>query len=97
MFELAVNEAITNVIEHAYGGNAENYIHIKSELLNDRIIMNLYDWGISFDPETISPPTLDGSKENGYGVYMISKAIDDVRYNRDESGKNHTILTMKFL
>ena len=34
------------------------------------------------------PPALDGSRESGFGIYLITKSVDDVRYSRDERGRN---------
>ena len=34
------------------------------------------------------PPALDGSRESGFGVYIITQSVDEVRYYRDERGRN---------
>ena len=53
-----------------------------------RVSIRLHHLGDSFDPAAVSPPALDGSRESGFGIYLITKSVDDVRYSRDERGRN---------
>ena len=87
-FELAVNEAASNIMKHAYHGRADQRIQLEAEMVSPRVSIRLHHLGDSFDPTTVSPPTLDGSRESGFGVYLIAKSVDDVRYSRDERGRN---------
>ena len=85
---LAVNEATTNIIKHAYKVRSEEKIQITAGVSADQVVIRLYDWGTSFDPESIQPPKLDGSQEGGFGVYIISQSVDEVHYSRDTDGRN---------
>ena len=87
-FELAVNEAASNIMKHAYHGRADQRIQLEAEIVPRRVSIRLHHLGDSFDPTTVSPPALDGSRESGFGVYLITKSVDDVRYSRDERGRN---------
>src|SRR5262249_60667467 len=49
-----------------------------------------------FDPAMVQPPVFDGSRDGGFGVYIIAHCVDEVRYVRDEQGEN-CICLMKFL
>jgi anti-sigma regulatory factor (Ser/Thr protein kinase) len=51
-------------------------------------LIRLHHLGDSFDPTSVSPPALDGSRESGFGIYLISRSVDDVRYSPDERGRN---------
>jgi sigma-B regulation protein RsbU (phosphoserine phosphatase) len=84
----AVNEAVTNIIEHAYGGQSGRPIRLETEVTEDRTTVRIYDWGEAFDPAVIEPPAFDGSRESGFGVYIIAQSVDDVRYARDAQGRN---------
>jgi sigma-B regulation protein RsbU (phosphoserine phosphatase) len=86
--ELAVNEAACNIMKHAYHGRSDRWIYIEGEALPSRVMIRLYHLGDPFDPGGLAPPTLDGSRESGFGTYIISKTTDDVRYYRDERGMN---------
>jgi serine/threonine-protein kinase RsbW len=93
---LAVNEAVTNIIEHAYQGQAGQPIRLEAEIFADRLIVRIYDWGEAFDPTTVKPPAFDGSREKGFGMYIIAHAVDEVHYVRDAQGRNCVSL-MKIL
>jgi len=48
----------------------------------------LHHYGDAFDPSTVPPPPLDGSRDTGFGAYIIARSVDEVRYYRDERGRN---------
>jgi len=86
--ELAVNEAASNIMKHAYHSRADQWIHLEAEAFSGQVTVRLYHQGESFDPSTVAPPALDGSQESGFGLYLIAQSVDDVRYARDERGRN---------
>ncbi len=86
--ELAVNEAASNIMKHAYHGRTDRWIHLEGEAFPSRVLIRLYHLGEPFDPSGLPPPVLDGSQESGFGAYIISKSTNDVRYYRDERGMN---------
>ena len=86
--ELAVNEAASNIMKHAYHGRADQRIQLEADAFPGRVSIRLHHLGDSFDPAAVSPPALDGSRESGFGIYLITKSVDDVRYSRDERGRN---------
>ena len=86
--ELAVTEACSNIIKHAYHSRADQWIHLEAEAFPDTVSIRLHHLGDSFDPSTVSPPVLDGSQESGFGIYLITQCVDEVRYYRDERGRN---------
>lgn len=85
---LAVNEAASNIMKHAYHGRADQWIEVQAEAFPTRVSIRLHHLGDPFDPSAVSPPALDGSQESGFGVYLIAHSIDEVRYYRDERGRN---------
>jgi phosphoserine phosphatase RsbU/P len=86
--ELAVSEALVNIVSHAYHGSPGQRIRVEADVFEDRIVVRLYDWGRSFDPAKVEPPAFDGSKESGFGVYIIAHTVDEVNYWRDDQGRN---------
>ena len=90
--ELAVNEAASNVMKHAYHGRADQWIHLEAEAAPDQVSIRLHHLGDPFDPSAVPPPQLDGSRESGFGVYLITKSVDAVRYSRDERGRSSIAL-----
>jgi serine/threonine-protein kinase RsbW len=93
--ELAVNEAASNIMKHAYQGRADQWIHLEAEAFADYVSIQLHHLGDPFDPVAAPPPALDGTHESGYGAYIISQTVDQVRYYRDERGRNCVALVKK--
>jgi anti-sigma regulatory factor (Ser/Thr protein kinase) len=93
--ELAVNEAASNIMKHAYRGRADQRILLDAEALPDQVSIRLHHLGDSFDPAAAPPPALDGSRESGFGLYLIATCVDDVRYSRDERGRNSIALVKR--
>jgi PAS domain S-box-containing protein len=81
---LAVNEAASNIMKHAYQGRADQRIDIMADGFADRVEVSLRYLGLPFDRSEIPPPALDGSRESGFGVFLIEKSVDAVRYFTDD-------------
>ena len=94
LIELAVNEAVVNIIKHAYGNAPGKPVRIEAQLSPAQLVFRLYDWGSSFDPASVPPPAFDGSQDHGFGVYIINQAVDEVNYTRDENGRNCATMTI---
>jgi anti-sigma regulatory factor (Ser/Thr protein kinase) len=84
--ELALDEAATNVIVHAYEREEGRPIEMVVEAGADRVGVGLYHRGRDFDPAAAPPPSFDGSREGGFGLYLIQQCVDEVRYLRDGRG-----------
>jgi PAS domain S-box-containing protein len=86
--ELAVNEAASNIMKHAYHGRTDQWVRLEAEAFPNQISFRLHHLGDPFEPSAVSPPALDGSQESGFGMYLITQCVDEVRYCRDERGRN---------
>lgn len=84
---LALQEAAANILEHAYQGKGGLPITLLVQTDADRISLTLYHEGAAFDPNTALPPAFDGSREGGFGVYMMERLTDQVRYFREPDGR----------
>jgi sigma-B regulation protein RsbU (phosphoserine phosphatase) len=91
--QLAATEAASNIMRHAYRGRDDEAIQLEAQAFVDRIVLRLYHTGESFDPKEAAPPIFDGSREGGFGVYIIAQSVDEVRYFCDERGRNCISLT----
>jgi serine/threonine-protein kinase RsbW len=85
--DLAVTEAATNIIRHGYQSEMGRPIEVSFEASEQELCVGLYHDGEVFDPSQASPPAFDGSREGGFGLYLIREAVDEVRYFRDERGR----------
>jgi serine/threonine-protein kinase RsbW len=83
--QLAVDEACSNIIEHAYAKDNKGEIICACDYDKEKIKIQLVDYGQSFDPERIEPPdiqsTLNDRKTGGLGLYFIRQLMDEVSFN----------------
>ena len=83
--ELAVDEAFSNIIEHAYGGESQEEIQCSCEKSIDRLVIVLKDCGKPFDPTVVPDPELNARLEErevgGLGMYFMSQLMDEVHYS----------------
>jgi anti-sigma B factor antagonist len=84
---LAVQEAATNVIRHAYGGAADQSLHLQARADDVGIEVWLWHDGADFDPASVEPPSFDGSRSGGFGQHLIHQCMDEVRYIHDDRGR----------
>lgn len=76
---LAIDEACTNIIRHAYGEDCKP-IRLELERLRHRIRVTLRDYGKSCDPKNIRSRNLQAIRPGGVGVHIIRQAFDSVTY-----------------
>lgn len=86
-FVLALNEAASNVIKHAYGGVESQPVWISLDLHARGIEARISHLGAAFDGKAPQPPAFDGSRESGFGLYLIDQLVDEHQYLRDERGR----------
>jgi sigma-B regulation protein RsbU (phosphoserine phosphatase) len=80
--DLAVEEAATNIVQHAYPRGQVGEILVCAETLDDVVRVTLTDWGIPFDPRDARPFDLNAPVESriagGMGLYFIQTFMDGV-------------------
>ncbi len=96
--ELAVVEAVSNCVRHAYRGEPGHRVDVRLRLEGDRIEVRILDDGlpvpeasrrpkpIEFDPE--DPLSI---AEGGRGTFLIHSLMDRVEYG-SEGGRNLLLL-----
>lgn len=91
---LALDEACTNIIRHAYG-NACKPVRMEMERLRDRVRFVLRDYGKSCPPEKIQSRPLTQIRPGGVGVHIIRQAFDEVTYTPQPRGTR--LVLVKYL
>jgi len=98
--ELAVDEACSNVVRHAYTDGVEKGLEIETLIKKDRLIIKIKDKGKGFDPEAIRTPDmkeyLAKYKIGGLGIHIINTLVDRVDFKINPGIKNEVILTKYF-
>ena len=78
---LAVDEACTNIIRHAYEGRSDEKIEIDI-CANDMVWeVRLRDYGKKCDPCKLKGRELQDVKPGGLGLYFIHHAFDEVQFD----------------
>ena len=74
--KLALTEAVSNSVRHAYAGGA-GLVSIGYELSGDALAVEVVDDGRGFDPDR--PPALEGEEltEGGLGIAIIRTIADE--------------------
>ncbi|MBN1437632.1 MAG: ATP-binding protein [Sedimentisphaerales bacterium] len=96
---LALSEAITNVIRHGYGGSCDepiilNINHLTDDPDGEALEFVLRDFGKQVAPETIKSRDLDEIRPGGLGVHIIKSIMDEVSYDCAEE-KGMTLRMVK--
>ena len=82
--QLAVDEAFTNIVEHAYGGECEENIKCTCQITENALVVMLRDCGQPFDPQRVPKPDLEAQLKDrgvgGLGLYFIRKLMDEVEF-----------------
>jgi phosphoserine phosphatase RsbU/P len=92
--EIGVNEAVTNIIRHAYQGRPGQPITLDFHATAEEVRIVLLDFGQPFSPESVAQPVFDGTRDGGFGVYIIRQCFDEVEYQRDGQGRNRLVLKL---
>lgn len=82
--ELAVDEACTNVIEHAHGGDLTKDVVVRAEFDEATLRIEVVDTGHGFDPATLPdeslPEMVAHRRSGGLGLRMMKTLMDEVSY-----------------
>jgi anti-sigma regulatory factor (Ser/Thr protein kinase) len=89
---LALDEACTNIIRHAYGGCTERAIRISLESTRSGIRCTLRDYGKSCDPSKIRSRDLTDFRPGGLGVRILHSAFDSVVFEPQPRGTRLTLV-----
>ncbi len=96
--QLALEEAVVNVMEYAYPAGRQGDVNIRATFDGHLLRLIISDSGIPFDPtEATAVDTTLSAEERpvgGLGIMLIRELMDIINYER-EGGKNILTLTKK--
>lgn len=94
---LALEEAVVNVMNYAYPDQKDMPVTLEAEAEGDNITFTLSDEGLEFDPTKADEPDITLSAEErqigGLGIFLVQQMMKEVVYQRKDK-KN--ILTMVY-
>lgn len=90
--QMAVDEACSNVIEHAYCKVQGDIMLTCSAEPDGDLVITIHDHGKLFDPRMVPEPPLGADLDDipggGLGLYFMRKLMDDVRFEFDPNHGN---------
>ncbi len=97
--QLAVDEACSNIIEHAYEGIPDGQIEVNLLVSRAAFKVILHDQGKRFDPDSIAEPDVEAALEDraigGLGLFFMRKLMDEVHFEW-HPGRGNTLIMVKW-
>jgi serine/threonine-protein kinase RsbW len=94
--KLALTEAASNSVRHAYGDQDPGVVEISYELFSDKLVIEVTDEGEGFDP-VAAEVTGDELSEGGLGIAIIRAIADEVEIGAQPGGKGSRLRFEKAL
>jgi len=95
--KLALTEATSNSVRHAYPG-AEGSVEIAYELHDDRLVIEVTDEGEGFDPvDESGNGDLENLTEGGLGIAIIRSIADEFELGKGPGGRGARLRLVKVL
>ncbi len=80
---VAVGEAVSNVMRHAYGGERTQPIGIVCRRRQDAFEVEIWDRGAEFDPFVQDVPPPGELRYGGRGLFLMRSLVDETEYARE--------------
>jgi len=97
---LAVDEACTNIIKHAYHYNSDGIIKVNVVFVDPKLKVMITDYGEPFNSKSIPEPNLKEyhrlKKVGGLGMFLMRKLMDNVVYSNPNT-KSNKVTLIKYL
>ena len=95
---LAVDEALTNIIRHAYHGDEGRPIEVQLSRCDagtdrDCLKIRIRDWGERVDPAKIKSRDLADVRPGGLGVHIMTNCMDTVDFVHADGGGTELTMT----
>jgi serine/threonine-protein kinase RsbW len=94
--KLAVTEAASNSVRHAYNGG-EGVVDVVYELQDDRLVVEVVDNGHGFAPGDRSLEARDKLDEGGLGIAIIQALADELEVETGAGGAGSRLRFVKLL
>ncbi|HYY63479.1 MAG TPA: ATP-binding protein [Gaiellaceae bacterium] len=94
--KLALTEACTNSVRHAYREGRRGQVEIVYQIEPDRLVVEVTDDGEGFEPSNLAGDGNGDLNEGGLGIAIIRAVADEVEIGVRESGGSR-LRFVKFL
>jgi serine/threonine-protein kinase RsbW len=95
--KLALTEAVSNSVRHAYGEKGDGHVDVTYELYPDRLGIQVVDDGDGFDPD--EAPAFEGDElsEGGLGIAIIRTIADEFEIDSKPGARGSRLRFVKLL
>lgn len=80
---LAVDEALSNIMKHAYKGDPNGPVSLACSAHDGRLEIELRDQGETPDPKRLEPPPPDEMRVGHRGIFLMRCTMDEVKFERN--------------
>jgi serine/threonine-protein kinase RsbW len=93
--KLALTEACSNSVRHAYEEGREGAVEIRYELDDTRLVVEVADDGDGFDPEVLQA-VIREREEGGLGIAIIRAVTDELAIGPGPRGQGSRLRFVKY-
>ncbi len=83
---VAVDETLSNVMKHAYGGDHSKFVSLSCSVHDNELEFEIRDQGVPFNPLDRDVPPPDELRSGGRGLYLMRTIMDRIEYRRRGGG-----------
>lgn len=83
---LCLNEAIANIIRHAYRGQPGKPIEVTASMVGDEFELSIRDWGDGIKPGPLPEHKVDPMNPGGLGLICLGRLMDRVTFTSQKPG-----------
>ena len=87
---IAVDEAVTNVILHAYHGETEHSVELELRFTDEALEINIHHTGDGIREDKVLLPDpkeyVKHPRKGGLGLLLMSRFMDEVHFGQDQGG-----------
>lgn len=93
---LAVDEAVTNIMEHGYAKQSSGEIEIEIDYTETAFQVRIRDHAPSFNPQTVPDAdvlnNVKSGQKRGLGIFLMRQIMDEIAYRLLDGGRNELTL-----
>jgi anti-sigma regulatory factor (Ser/Thr protein kinase) len=94
--QMAVDEACTNAMQHAYSGREDGDIRICCFFQEGEFVVSVTDRGVSFDPSSVRVPDITTPLERrdigGLGLFLMRQLVDSIEFFSPGGAGNQVVM-----
>ncbi len=94
--KLAVDEACSNVIKYAYGGNTDKRIVVRFKITQKGFEVVIEDSGLKADIDSLKGRSLSDVRPGGLGIHLIRRAFDVVDFD-DKKKRGNRLRLIRYM